>query len=222
MGVRTAMRYSTQQKVTTSPLITFLKTAAPGRRYVTLEHHDRHVQSYAHRLGVTVNTSRVTIVSGTHAAPVAESAVIVTIIGRSDGLQSSPPPEHAILTLEGGFQVPITRSGDGYVCDWLQAPPAQPAERVPEGWCVSACTSSTPRDGDKWEVYDPSGSGGVVSDFDICDPMVRKLLDALAAAPSPARGDGGEVDDEPPTCPICDQMKLSVRCSACGYEDTRP
>ena len=47
-----------------------------------------------------------------------------------------PLPDHAILTLEGGFQVPITRSGDGYVCDWLKAPrapePAAQGEAIGE------------------------------------------------------------------------------------------
>lgn len=67
-----------------TPLVLFLKTAAVGRRFVTLEHHDRHVQSYAHRLGVTVKTERSALVTGTHAAPQAESAVIVTILSRED------------------------------------------------------------------------------------------------------------------------------------------
>lgn len=67
-----------------TPLVTFLKTAAPGRRYVTLEHEDRHVQSYAHRLGVTVSTARGSLLTNTHADPKVESAVIVTIINREN------------------------------------------------------------------------------------------------------------------------------------------
>ena len=65
-----------------TPLVTFLKTAAPGRRYVTLEHSDKTVQSYASRFKVAVCTSRATIITGNHLDPEAESAVIVTIIGR--------------------------------------------------------------------------------------------------------------------------------------------
>lgn len=63
-----------------TPLTLFLKTAAPGRRFVTLEHNDRHIHSYAHRMGVSVKTERGSLVTGTHAEPHAESAVIVTIL----------------------------------------------------------------------------------------------------------------------------------------------
>lgn len=67
-----------------TPLVLFLKTAAPGRRFVTLEHNDRHVHSYAHRMGVTVKTDRCSLITGTHANPSAESAVIVTIVSREE------------------------------------------------------------------------------------------------------------------------------------------
>ena len=61
--------------------------------------------------------------------------------------------------------------------------------KVTEGWRVMHCTSSSQREGDKWEVYDPQGSGGVVSAHDVRDRVVRGLLDALAAAPQPAKGE---------------------------------
>ncbi|WP_425318758.1 hypothetical protein [Pseudomonas nitroreducens] len=64
------------------------------------------------------------------------------------------------------------------------AAPSAPTGQVPDGWRVMRCTSSSPRDGDKWEIYDPQGSGGVVSVHDVKDWAVRGLLDALAAAPA--------------------------------------
>lgn len=63
-----------------TPLTLFLRTAAPGRRYVTLEHLDRHVVSYAHRIGVNVKTERATLFTGSHSEPAVQSAVIVTIL----------------------------------------------------------------------------------------------------------------------------------------------
>lgn len=60
---------------------------------------------------------------------------------------------------------------------------------VPGGWRVMHCTASAPRPGDKWEVYSPNGSGGVVSTDDVKDWAVRELLDTLAtssATPTPA------------------------------------
>lgn len=50
---------------------------------------------------------------------------------------------------------------------------------------------------------------------------LRAVLEA-ASPPRrrPRRSRAGDAD--PPTCPICDQMKLSARCSACGYEDPAP
>ncbi|MBB4863311.1 hypothetical protein HNP46_002158 [Pseudomonas nitritireducens] len=62
------------------------------------------------------------------------------------------------------------------------------AGQVPEGWRVMRCTSSIQREGDRWEIYDPQGSGGVVSEHDVKDLAVRGLLDAIAAAPA----QGGE------------------------------
>lgn len=69
------------------------------------------------------------------------------------------------------------------------AAPVSQAGQVPEGWRVMRCTSSIQREGDKWEIYDPQGSGGVVSTHDVKDWAVRGLLDALAAAPQPAGGE---------------------------------
>lgn len=37
------------------------------------------------------------------------------------------------------------------------------------------------REGERWEIYAPCGSGGVVHEDDVTDWVVRKLLDALAA-----------------------------------------
>lgn len=71
----------------------------------------------------------------------------------------------------------------------LYAAPVAEAGQVPEGWRVMRCTSSIQREGDQWEIYDPQGSGGVVSVHDVKDWAVRGLLDALAAAPQPAKGE---------------------------------
>jgi hypothetical protein len=60
--------------------------------------------------------------------------------------------------------------------------PAEPV-KVADGWRVMACTSSVPRPGDRWEIYDPSGSGGVVTSSEVADPVVRRLLDSLANTP---------------------------------------
>ncbi|NMZ75069.1 hypothetical protein HBO32_18355, partial [Pseudomonas nitroreducens] len=70
----------------------------------------------------------------------------------------------------------------------LYAAPVAQAGQVPDGWRVMRCTSYAPRDGDKWEIYDPQGSCGVVSVHDVKDWAVRGLLDALAATPA----QGGE------------------------------
>jgi len=56
------------------------------------------------------------------------------------------------------------------------------AGQVPDGWRVMRCTSSAKREDDKWEIYDPQGSGGAVSVHDVKDWAVRGLLDALSAA----------------------------------------
>lgn len=58
---------------------------------------------------------------------------------------------------------------------------------VPEGFRVMRPTSAALRDGDRWEVYGPSG-GGIVSTHDVKDWLVRELLDALAA-PHPVSGE---------------------------------
>lgn len=57
---------------------------------------------------------------------------------------------------------------------------------VPGGWRVLPCTSSAKREADRWEVYSPCGSGGVVSTHDVRDWAVRELLDAIAASPETA------------------------------------
>lgn len=54
------------------------------------------------------------------------------------------------------------------------------SDKVLNGWRVMMCTSSVQREGDRWEVYSPEGSGGVVSTHDVRDWAVRGLLDALA------------------------------------------
>lgn len=60
--------------------------------------------------------------------------------------------------------------------------PAQPEAGVPEGWRITRASSEANRPLDRWEIYDPSGVGGVVSLNDVPDWIVRSLLDALAAA----------------------------------------
>jgi hypothetical protein len=41
------------------------------------------------------------------------------------------------------------------------------------GWC---------RGTERWEIYDDEGSGGVVEEDDVPDPILRRLLDSLATA----------------------------------------
>lgn len=64
---------------------------------------------------------------------------------------------------------------------------------VPEGFRVMKPTSAVVRYGDRWEIYAPCGSGGVVNEDDVTDWVVRTLLDAIAAAPlASAQPQGGE------------------------------
>lgn len=51
-----------------------------------------------------------------------------------------------------------------------------------EGWKVMRFTGSAPRPGDRWEVYGPDGSGGVVATQDV-PSHVCGLLDALSPTP---------------------------------------
>lgn len=62
---------------------------------------------------------------------------------------------------------------------------------MPDGFRVMRPTSTILSEGDRWEIYAPCGSGGIVNEDDVTDWVVRKLLDALAAAPSPSK-QGGE------------------------------
>lgn len=50
----------------------------------------------------------------------------------------------------------------------------------PKFFCVTQPTSEVIRDGDRWEIYNPEGSGGIVSTQDIKDWVVAELLDAIA------------------------------------------
>lgn len=59
---------------------------------------------------------------------------------------------------------------------------------VPKGWRVLNFTGSFKTRGERWEVYDPDGNGGAICDGDIIDPVLRDLLDALAAAPAAPKG----------------------------------
>lgn len=52
---------------------------------------------------------------------------------------------------------------------------------VPEGFRVMKPTSSVVRYGERWEIYAPCGSGGIVNEDDVTDWVVRQLLDAMAA-----------------------------------------
>lgn len=55
-------------------------------------------------------------------------------------------------------------------------------QAVPSGFRVMKPTSAV-RDGERWEIYAPCGSGGIVHEDDVTDWVVRNLLDAMAAAP---------------------------------------
>lgn len=58
--------------------------------------------------------------------------------------------------------------------------PVAPAAAVPDGWRVMWFSSSIRPDGERWEIYDPEGSGGAVSTHDVRDGTAKRLLDALA------------------------------------------
>jgi hypothetical protein len=67
------------------------------------------------------------------------------------------------------------------LCMGEHVPPLKWTAQVADGWRVVSFTGSTKRhDDDRWEVYDPTGSGGVVRTSDIGHSAVRGLLDALA------------------------------------------
>jgi hypothetical protein len=73
----------------------------------------------------------------------------------------------------------------------LAAQPAPGGEvALPEGWRVHALFEPRYAAGCPWEVYDPTGSGGVVHVSAVTDDRVRRLLDALAATP-PAETETG-------------------------------
>lgn len=115
-------------------------------------------------------------------APVAElekqEPVAWALQRKSDGFvratwnQKPSETQYEIAELDGDVIVP------------LYAAPVAQAGQVPDGWRVMRCTSSIQREGDQWEIYDPQGSGGVVSIHDVKDWAVRGLLDALADAPA--------------------------------------
>nr|WP_294980110.1 hypothetical protein [uncultured Pseudomonas sp.] len=109
--------------------------------------------------------------------------------GKLAELEKQEPVAHANRGLHA-FWVKWTDAAAGLYGPGIKlyAAPVSQAGQVPDGWRVMRCTSSVPRDGDKWEIYDPQGSGGVVSVHDVKDWAVRGLLDALAAAPA----QGGE------------------------------
>lgn len=67
-----------------------------------------------------------------------------------------------------------------------------PRAAMPDGWRVNFATGKSLRLGDRWEIYDPSGTGGVVNLDYVKEHIVRKFLDALSAAPS----DGGEQGEQ--------------------------
>lgn len=67
---------------------------------------------------------------------------------------------------------------------------------VPDGFRVMNPTSAVVRDGDRWEIYAPCGSGGIVHEDDVRDWVVRKLLDAIAAAPAAPAADASDVLDQ--------------------------
>lgn len=58
---------------------------------------------------------------------------------------------------------------------------------LPAGWRVIP-HSSPWREGERWEVYGPSG-GGSISTEEIQEPVVRDLLDVLAGI-KPTKGEG--------------------------------
>lgn len=121
--------------------------------------------------------------AGMLAAPVAQAGQV------PEGWKLMPiePTEDIIYAIHfAGYVGSIQELRDFYQAVLAAAPVAQ-AGQVPDGWRVMRCTSSVPREGDQWEIYDPQGSGGVVSVHDVKDWAVRRLLDALAAAP--AQGD---------------------------------
>lgn len=65
---------------------------------------------------------------------------------------------------------------------------------VADEWSVTKPAGAGVRETDRWEIYGPDG-GGVVHTADVTDWVVRQLLDALAAAPSPTPADCQHPDD---------------------------
>lgn len=100
-------------------------------------------------------------------------------------------------------------------------------QAVPSGFRVMKPTSSVRRGG-RWEIYAPSGSGGIVHEDDVTDWVVRNLLDALAAAPQADQA----VEPVMPecahgACPICEAGSPieyhragsnTVRCDCCNFK----
>jgi len=60
-------------------------------------------------------------------------------------------------------------------------PPTPSAPVGVEGWNIIPFTGSFKTSDERWEIYDPEGSGGAVNASDVRDPVVAKLLDALAS-----------------------------------------
>lgn len=92
---------------------------------------------------------------------------------------------HCLHTVRTAPTFPTREKAEAYLRGielWLPTPHAERV-RVPDGWRVMRCTGSFPGDSDCWEIYDPSGSGGVITPSDVPEATVRGLLDALSAAP---------------------------------------
>ena len=70
------------------------------------------------------------------------------------------------------------------LCSLLDSALAQQSDPVvPTGWTVLRAAGGAVRPTDRWEVYSPEGSGGVVRSDEIANQDVSRLLDALVAAP---------------------------------------
>lgn len=86
-------------------------------------------------------------------------------------------------------------------------------QAAPDGFRVMRPTSTILSEGDRWEIYAPCGSGGIVNEDDVTDWVVRKLLDALAAAPATVQGD--EAGETRRVCHACATWSRNKACPVC-------
>jgi multidrug efflux pump subunit AcrA (membrane-fusion protein) len=121
-----------------------------------------------------------------------------------EGFDARKYVRHMADVLEAGgdlFKVDADLARLGAAINAITAPPAQPAERVPEGWVPVTALRDLYRayvrtlEAGMDRITSLGGSCNSVEDMELCDPALseaRRAMLAASPAPSPARGDGGE------------------------------